>query len=85
MICVVRSGIGNIVQDFFSIQAVPLRDSKESNRSESALGVDVKAFSFSAAHVHRQLTCYGECMAQLRLPRPKFTEKLSNCTSLDTT
>ena len=65
MIRVVCSSIGNIIQHFFSIQAVPLCNREKTNRPESSLCVDVQTLAFSPTHVHWQLTCYGERMTQL--------------------
>jgi len=85
VIRIVCSSIGNVIQHFFSVQAVSLRNSEKTNRTESALRVNVQALSFSAAHVHRQLACNGECMTQLRLSRPELPEEFSNRASLDAT
>ena len=85
MIGIVRSSIGDIVQNFFSVQTVSLCNSEKTNRTESPLRVDVQALSLATTHVHRQLTCDGERVAQLRLSRPELPKEFSDCTGLDTT
>ena len=53
MIRVICSSIGNIIQHFFSIQAVSFRNSEKTNWTESALRVDIQALSLPTTHVHR--------------------------------
>jgi len=85
MIGIVRSSIGDIVQNFFPVQTVSLRNSEKTNRTESPLRVDVQALSLPTTHVYRQLTCDGERVAQLRFSRPELPKEFGNCTGLDTT
>lgn len=72
MIRVIRSGIGNVIQHFLSIQAVSFRNGEKTNRPKSSLRVDVQALALSTTHINGQLTRYGEGMTELRLPRPKL-------------
>lgn len=85
MIRIICSGVGNIIQHLFSVQAISFRNREKTNGAESALRVDIQALSLSTTHVYRQLTCYGECVAQLRLSRPELPEEFSDSTGLNAT
>jgi len=85
VIRIVRSSIGNVIQHFFSVQAISLCNSEKTNGTESTLRVDVQALSFPATHVYRQLACNGERMTQLRLPRPELPKEFSNRAGLEAT
>lgn len=65
MIRIVGPSIGNIIQHFFSVQAVSLSDREKTNRPEGTLCVDVQTLSFTPTHVHWQLTRYRERMTKL--------------------
>jgi hypothetical protein len=85
MVRIICSSIGDIVQHFFSVQTVSLRNSEKTNRTEGPLGVNIQALSLPTTHVHRQLACDCKRVAQLRLSRPELSEEFSNRTGLDTT
>jgi len=85
VIRVICSCIGDVIQYFFSVQAVPLRNSEKTNRAESTLRVDVQALSFPTTHVYRELARYGERMTQLRFSRPELPKEFSDCTGFNTT
>ena len=85
VIRIVCPSIGNIIKHLFSVQAVPLRNSKKANGAESPLRVNVQALPLSATHVYRQLTRNGERVAKLRLACPELPKEFSDCTSLDAT
>ena len=71
---VVGARVGDVVEDLFAREAVPVRHGQESHGSECAFGVDVQTFPLPTAHVEWQLTCHGEGMADLRFPCPEFAE-----------
>lgn len=52
---VVSSCVGNVVENLFSIQVVPLRNRKETLGPEGAFRVDVQALSLATAHRARKL------------------------------
>jgi len=65
VIRIVCSCVCNIIQYFFSVQAVSLCNREKANGTEGALRVDVQALSLSTTHVYRQLACDRERVAQL--------------------
>jgi len=85
VIRVICSCIGNIIQHLFSVQAVSLRNSKETNGTESALCIDVKAFTLPTTHVYWELACHCERVTQLRLSRPELPKEFSDRTGFDAT
>ena len=85
MIGIVCSSIGNVIQHLLSVQAISFCDREKTNGAESALRVDVQALSLPTAHVYWQLTCYGECVAELRLSRPELPKQFSDSTGLNAT
>ena len=85
MIRVICSCIGDIIQYFFSVQAVSLCNSEKTNGAESTLRIDVQALSLPTAHVYWELACYGEGMTQLRLSGPELPKEFSDRTGFNTT
>jgi len=85
VIRVICSCIGNIIQYFFSVQAVSLCNSEKTNGTESALRVDVQTLSLPTTHVHWELARYGECMAQLGFSRPELPKEFCDRTGFNTT
>lgn len=62
---VVGAGVGNVVEDFFAVEAVAVGNGEEAHGAEGAFGVDVETFSFAAAHVKGELAGYGKGVAYL--------------------
>lgn len=83
MIGVVGTSVGDIVQDFFAGEPIPVRHRQKSNRTKGSLCIDVQALPFAAAHVEWQLAGDSKRVAYLRLARPELTEKFGNTTRLE--
>jgi hypothetical protein len=76
MVGIVSSGIRDVVEHFFSVEPVPLRDGEQTNGAEGAFGIDVETLALSTAHADRQLACHRERVADLRLSGTEFAEEL---------
>lgn len=85
MIRVICPRIRDIIQDLFSVQSQALCDGKQSNGTESTLGVDIETFTLPTSHIDRELTCYGKSMTDLGLSCPELAEELGYGAGLDTT
>ena len=65
VVAVIGARVGDVVEDFFAVEAVAIGDSEEAHGAEGAFGVNVEAFSLAAAHVEGELAGYGEGVADL--------------------
>lgn len=50
MVGVVGTRVGDVVQDFFAIETIPLRHGQHTHRAECTFSVDVKALALSTSH-----------------------------------
>ena len=83
MIAVVRSCVGDVVEDLFSVESVPVGDGETADGTKGAFGIDVEAFAFAAAHVEGELAGDGEGVADLRFPGSELAEDFSNGAGFD--
>ena len=75
---VVGPGVGHVVEDVASLEAVPVRHRQEPLWPEGPLGVYVEALALRPPVVDGQLTGDGQGVAQLRLASPKGTIRSDN-------
>lgn len=85
MICIVCSSIRYVVQHLLAGHTHPLCDSQQPTGTKSALGIDVQALSFTAAHRYRKLANCCQRVADLRLACAELPKELGDSASLDTT
>ena len=55
MVGIVGAGVGDIVQNIGSIEAISLRNCEQPLRPEGALGVDVHTFAFTSSLLDGEL------------------------------
>ena len=85
MIGVVGASVGNVIQYVGTVEAVALGDGEETLGPEGALGVDVQALPFGAAHVDGQLASDGHRVTQLTFAGTELPEQLSDGPRLNAT
>mmetsp|Transcript_127017 Transcript_127017/g.353738 ORF Transcript_127017/g.353738 Transcript_127017/m.353738 type:complete len:258 (+) Transcript_127017:138-911(+) len=85
VLCVVRAGVGHILQNVRVVEAVALRDVNQPLRPEGALRVDVQCLALGTSPVHGQLAGDAECVAELRLATPELAEDLCDLPRLNAT
>jgi hypothetical protein len=85
MICVIRSSVCHIIQDFLAIQTISLCHCQETNWTKSSLCIDVQTLPFTSTHANWQLTSHSQGVTELGLSSAEFTEEFSYGTCLDAT
>src|SRR5271170_1947749 len=83
MIRIIRPRICNIIQYLLPIQPIPFSNRKYPRRSKRSLGINVKTFPFSTAHVDRKLTSHCQSMTNLTFTRTKFSKDFGDGTGFN--
>lgn len=81
----VRSGVGDVVEHLFAVQAVALGDGQQARGSKRAFGVDEETFAFATSVVGWQLARDGQLVAKLGFACSEFTKELCNASCFNAT
>jgi hypothetical protein len=63
MVGVIRSGVGDVIQNLLSIESISFRRSKDTDRTKGAFGINVQAFAFTSSHADWELASNSKGMA----------------------
>lgn len=65
MIRIVCSSVSDVVENLFSLQAIPFCDGESTNRTEGALRVNEQTLALTTTHIYWELARHRQRMAQL--------------------
>ena len=83
MITVIGTSVGNVVEDLFAVEAVPVGDCQTADGTKGTFGVDVEALALATTHVKGELAGDGEGVADLRLAGAELAKDFGDGAGLD--